>query len=90
MKRREFIAALSGAAAWPLVAHAQQPPIPVIGILSYQAQESETARLAAIRQGLQETGFVEGQNARFELRFADGQRDRLPACTARSNSAPRT
>jgi putative ABC transport system substrate-binding protein len=79
MKRREFIAALSGAAAWPLVAHAQQPPIPVIGILSYQAQESETARLAAIRQGLQETGFVEGQNARFELRFADGQRDRLPA-----------
>jgi putative tryptophan/tyrosine transport system substrate-binding protein len=77
--RRAFIAGLGSAAAWPVVGRGQQPEVPVIGILSYQARESEASRLEAIRQGLQETGFVEGQNVRIELRFADGQRDRLSA-----------
>ena len=79
MRRRDFIAGLSGAAAWPVVARGQLPAIPVIGILRYQSQRSEASRLEAIRQGLQETGFVEGQNVRVELRFADGERDRLSA-----------
>jgi putative ABC transport system substrate-binding protein len=75
--RREFITLVGGAAAapslWPLAARAQQPVPPVIGVLSGQTRESESARLAALRQGLKERGFAEGQNVAIEYRFADGQ-----------------
>src|ERR1700730_8430066 len=79
MRRREFIAGLTGAAAWPLAARAQQPKVPVVGLLSGVPFEGPYAvPVAAIRQGLQETGFVEGQNLDIEYRTADGQYERLP------------
>lgn len=79
MKRREFITVLGGAAAtWPLAARAQQPKVPVIGILSSFNQAQSAQTIAAILRGLSENGFVEGQSAIIEYRFADGQYDRLP------------
>ena len=83
MKRREFIAGLGGAAAaWPLVARAQQSSMPVIGMLHSQTQSSEATRLPAVEQGLREAGFVVGRNVAVEHRFADGNNDRLPALAA--------
>jgi putative tryptophan/tyrosine transport system substrate-binding protein len=81
MRRREFIAGL-GTAAWPLVARAQQPPMPVIGYLSGRSREAETPFLAAFRKGLAEVGYVENRNVAVEFRFADGQLDRVPALAA--------
>jgi putative ABC transport system substrate-binding protein len=79
MRRREFIAGLTSAAAWPLAARAQQPKVPVIGLLNGASFEGPYAvPVAAIRQGLQETGFVEGRNLAIEYRAADGQYERLP------------
>ena len=81
--RREFVTLLGSAAvAWPMMARAQQRPMPVVGILSMQTRESETIQLTGIRQGLKEAGFVENQNVAIEYRFADGQRDRLAALAA--------
>jgi putative ABC transport system substrate-binding protein len=77
MKRREFIAGLAGAAAWPVLAWAQQP-MPVIGYFSGRSPVTDVPMLSAFRQGLSETGYVEGSNVAIEFRWAEGRYDRLP------------
>jgi putative ABC transport system substrate-binding protein len=83
--RRELLAALgSAAAAWPLAARAQQqPPIPVVGFLG-GVSPTDTTR--AFRQGLRETGYIEGENVAIEYRWAENQLDRLPALPASCSS----
>ena len=79
MRRRTFIAGLGGAAAWPLAVRAQQPAMPIIGLLGSAAPGPYEPNLAAIRQGLKEAGFIEGKNVAIEYRWAEGQYERLPA-----------
>jgi putative ABC transport system substrate-binding protein len=82
MKRREFVALIGSVAAWPLAARAQAPAMPVIGFLGSESLDLYTGRLDAFREGLRETGFVEGRNVAFEYRWAEGRYDRFPALLA--------
>jgi len=82
MRRREFIAGLGGAAAWPLVARAQQPTMPVVGFVDMGVADVSADRVRAFRKGLAETGYIVGQNVTVEYHWLEGQFDRLPALMA--------
>ena len=82
MRRREFIAGLGSAAAWPLAARAQQATLPVVGFVNPGSADAGADNIAAFRKGLGETGYVEGQNVTVEYHWLEGQYDRLPALMA--------
>jgi putative tryptophan/tyrosine transport system substrate-binding protein len=83
MKRREFIAGLGSAAAWPPAARAQQPAVPVVGVLSVQSADLDYKYVTIpFLQGLKEAGYVEGQNVAVEYRYAENEFDRLPELAA--------
>jgi putative tryptophan/tyrosine transport system substrate-binding protein len=84
MRRREFIAGLAGAAAWPVVVRAQQPTMPVIGVLNSPSADDYSKNMYTVPflQGLKQAGYVEGQNVAVEYQYADNQLDRLPALAA--------
>jgi putative ABC transport system substrate-binding protein len=82
MRRRDFISALGSAVVWPLSARAQRPAAPIIGYLHSATADAAAHFVTAFRNGVRETGFIEGQNFAVEYRFAEGQYDRLPALAA--------
>ena len=82
MNRRIFITLLGGAAVWPLATRAQQAALPVVGFLHPSSPEGYGSPMRAFRQGLRDTGFVEGENVIIEYRWADNQIDRLSALAA--------
>ena len=73
LRRREFIAALGGGAAWPLAVSAQQRALPAIGYLSARTAESEASMLVSVRRGLGDVGYTEGRNVAIDYRFTDGR-----------------
>src|SRR5262249_53757226 len=82
IERRKFLATLGGAAAWPLAARAQQPAMPVVGLLDPRSPDTMASRLHAFRLGLKDSGFVEGENVAITYRWAENQIDRLPDLAA--------
>jgi putative ABC transport system substrate-binding protein len=82
MRRREFITLIGGAAAWPLAAHAQQPTMPVVGFVNAGSADGSVHYVVAFRKGLNETGYIEGQNVTVEYHWLEGQNDRAPALVA--------
>ena len=82
MRRREFIAGLGSATAWPVVARGQQPAMPVIGYLGARSAAADAKYVEGFRQGLAENGYVVGQNVEIEFRWSEGQSQLLPAMAA--------
>jgi ABC-type uncharacterized transport system substrate-binding protein len=82
MPRREFITLVGGAASWPLAARAQQARMPLVGFLSGRSPVESAYLVSAFREGLRETGYIEGQNLEVEYRWAEGQLDRVPGLAA--------
>jgi putative ABC transport system substrate-binding protein len=82
LRRREFITLLGGAAVWPLAARAQQAAMPVVGLVNGRSAQDAARHTAALRKGLNETGYVEGPNVTVEYHWLEGQYDRLPSLIA--------
>src|SRR5436853_41447 len=82
LERRKFITLFGGAAAWPLAARAQQPAMPVIGVLNVGTPNRFTRLMDAFHQGLSATGYVDGRNLSIQYRWAEGRNDRFPALAA--------
>jgi putative tryptophan/tyrosine transport system substrate-binding protein len=82
LNRRDFITLLGSATAWPIAARAQKARLPVLGLLTARAKDDAPHLMAAIHQGLNAAGFIEGQNVAIEYRIADNRNDRLPALAA--------
>jgi hypothetical protein len=90
MRRRELIAFFGGAAAaWPLAAHAQQTALPVVGLIRDGSTDTAARYVAAFRKGLNETGYVEGQNVTVEYHWLEGRYDNLPSAAGRSRPPTR-
>src|SRR5262245_8210343 len=88
MRRREFITWIGSAAAWPIAARAQQPAMPVVGFLNSATASTTRPMLGGFRQGLRQTGYVEGQNVHIAFRWAEGRYDRLPDLAAELVALP--
>src|SRR5262245_22502632 len=82
MKRRAFITLISGSAAWPLAARAEQAAVPVVGFINLGVADTSANRVAAFRKGLREAGYAEGQNVIVEYHWLEGHYERLPAVLA--------
>jgi putative tryptophan/tyrosine transport system substrate-binding protein len=82
MRRRDFIMLFGGAAAWPLATRAQNPGMPVVALVSSRSREASARNAAAFRKGLNEDGYVEGQNVMVEYHWVEGQYDRMPSLMA--------
>src|SRR5262245_47922617 len=90
MRRREFIAGLGSAGAWPVMARAQQPALPVVGFINGGSVDFAARPLAAFRAGIREIGYVEDQNVAIEYHWLDGRLDRVPALVAELVGRPVT